>query len=304
LLGSCCIQPSIPIPGLLLGSNEEVNSTSSPAQHERSGDSSSTGSSELLANVFEKLTILKYQDAIVNNYYPITLKPLGELPPNHNTRILDSRCGTGAWATEIARLYPDSNVLGLDCMRMQPTPVSRNVEFQPHDINSPWKFPLLFHYVHTFDDLFSGLHWESYVDKVWNNLENGGVAEFVNLSFVFDDDACKPFYRHWAALVRKAVPFNLDIWKELPSMLKNARFSIELNEDRHLFFGLLETSTGSDLDLAVWFHAKLDELHSTLVSPQLTQQKSDELLGNIRKEITGCKGGFVKLYVIQAMKII
>src|SRR5947209_1477532 len=59
-----------------------------------------------------------------------TFAPVHDLL-THPSHILDIGCGTGRWGTEMARAYPQAQVIGFDIEVMSPpTSPSPNVQFQ------------------------------------------------------------------------------------------------------------------------------------------------------------------------------
>ncbi|KAJ7065738.1 S-adenosyl-L-methionine-dependent methyltransferase [Mycena amicta] len=64
-------------------------------------------------------------------------QPLGEFSPR---RILDLGCGSGAWATDMALLYPQAQVLAVDLFSPPDQTYPSNVEFQQTDLTKEWPF--------------------------------------------------------------------------------------------------------------------------------------------------------------------
>ncbi|KAL5365881.1 S-adenosyl-L-methionine-dependent methyltransferase [Aspergillus floccosus] len=65
-------------------------------------------------------------------------KPIHVLHPS-NGRFLDLGCGTGIWAMEIAKAYPNAYVLGVDISAIQPGFHPKNCVFRvPFNYEYPW----------------------------------------------------------------------------------------------------------------------------------------------------------------------
>ncbi|KAJ7049859.1 S-adenosyl-L-methionine-dependent methyltransferase [Mycena amicta] len=64
-------------------------------------------------------------------------QPLGNISP---ARILDLGSGSGAWATEMALLFPHAQVLAVDLCSTPGQTYPSNVEFQQVDLTKEWPF--------------------------------------------------------------------------------------------------------------------------------------------------------------------
>jgi cyclopropane fatty-acyl-phospholipid synthase-like methyltransferase len=62
-------------------------------------------------------------------------------PVKNPQQILDLGTGTGIWAIEIADLYPEAKVIGVDLSPIQPEWVPTNVKFEIDDIEDNWTWP-------------------------------------------------------------------------------------------------------------------------------------------------------------------
>lgn len=71
--------------------------------------------------------------------------PIGPQP----AAILDIGCGTSTWAIEVANLYPDSKVYGIDLGQPQTLPVPDNYDYMVGNFEKPWPFEdAQFDYIH------------------------------------------------------------------------------------------------------------------------------------------------------------
>jgi ubiquinone/menaquinone biosynthesis C-methylase UbiE len=104
----------------------------------------------------------------------LALAPL-EQPRN----VLDLATGTGIWAIEFAKRYPQANVIGSDLSLIQPSNVVDNCSFIKEDAEGDeWTYNCLFDYIHLrfmvtcFNDITGVLQ------KIYDHLEPGGWVEF------------------------------------------------------------------------------------------------------------------------------
>ncbi|KAK2809256.1 hypothetical protein FQN50_003897 [Emmonsiellopsis sp. PD_5] len=97
-------------------------------------------------DIFHKMLTVarsnKLHDVPINCPSPVMNSPVSgsTTSTDRGARILDLGCGTGMWAIEMANLYKNAYVLGIDLAAMHPmTGVPPNCDFQtPRDFESPW----------------------------------------------------------------------------------------------------------------------------------------------------------------------
>jgi len=108
-------------------------------------------------------------------------------------RILDIGTGTGIWCIEMGDLYPDAEVIGNDFSPVQPSMVPKNVKFEVDDVEHPWTHQQKFGYVHTRFMAGSIADWPKLVERIYENLEPGGICEFQDGDFMMysEDDSFK-----------------------------------------------------------------------------------------------------------------
>ncbi|EXJ66054.1 uncharacterized protein A1O5_10668 [Cladophialophora psammophila CBS 110553] len=134
---------------------------------------------------------------IGHNLYLRTLNNrlfLAPIDPNPS-QILDLGTGTGAWAIDVADLYPSAVVTGTDLSPIQPTWVPPNVRFEIDDMESEWTFdPNSFDLIH-----IRGLHgtiedWPALYAQCMRCLKPGGWLEQAEYSaqFTSDDNSLPP----------------------------------------------------------------------------------------------------------------
>ncbi|POS70662.1 hypothetical protein DHEL01_v210946 [Diaporthe helianthi] len=107
------------------------------------------------------------------------------LPPKN---VLDVATGTGIWAIQMAKTFPESNVIGTDLSLIQPEDPP-NCSFIKEDAElDEWTLPAVFDYIHLrmihtcFDD------YAALFRKCYENLEPGGnpwpdEAKFKSLGY-------------------------------------------------------------------------------------------------------------------------
>ncbi|KAF4592549.1 S-adenosyl-L-methionine-dependent methyltransferase [Ophiocordyceps camponoti-floridani] len=113
-------------------------------------------------------------------------------PPVRPTRVLDCGCGGGDWAVEVARRFPDCQVLGIDVSpHMIPADGPNNLEIQIDDLNRSFTFPSQhFDLVHS-QMVAGGIHasrWPSYIQDMVRVLRPGGWCQMVEVYFNAQSD--------------------------------------------------------------------------------------------------------------------
>ncbi|RDA95114.1 hypothetical protein CP533_2141 [Ophiocordyceps camponoti-saundersi (nom. inval.)] len=107
-------------------------------------------------------------------------------------RILDCGCGSGDWAVDVARRFPDCEVLGIDISpHIMPEDGPNNLEFQIDDLNGRFTFPSdHFDLVHS-QMVAGGIHanrWRSYIQDMIRVLRPGGWCQMVEVYFNAQSD--------------------------------------------------------------------------------------------------------------------
>ncbi|KKY29844.1 putative methyltransferase domain-containing protein [Diaporthe ampelina] len=156
-----------------------------------------------------------------------------QLPPKN---VLDVATGTGIWAIQMARQYPDSNVIGTDLSLIQPEGPP-NCSFIKEDAElDEWTLPVLFDYIHLrmvhtcFDD------YRALFKKCYDNLEPGGWIELQDAVFKLmctDGTADGSYIERFSQLILEAggsIGRDLDIPSKYKEMLIEAGF-LDVVED-------------------------------------------------------------------------
>ena len=93
--------------------------------------------------------------------------------------ILDVGSGNGLWAVEVARKYPNADVLGIDLTSaLLPQDVPPNLTFEIADAAEPWP-ARLYDFIHMRNLSGGGVSdWETLASRAMAHLKPGGVFEF------------------------------------------------------------------------------------------------------------------------------
>lgn len=69
-------------------------------------------------------------------------------PIKENAKVLDIGTGTGIWAIEFARQFPETTVIGTDISLIQPTDnLPPNCRFEREDAEDSWMFDSPFDFI-------------------------------------------------------------------------------------------------------------------------------------------------------------
>lgn len=102
-------------------------------------------------------------------------------PVDRPLEVLDIGTGTGCWAVEIADMFPQARVTGIDISLIQPTWVPPNLVFQIFDCERAWNFEQRFDFIHI--RYLSGAirNWPALIRQCWEYLKPGGWLEWTEL---------------------------------------------------------------------------------------------------------------------------
>ncbi|TDZ20265.1 Secondary metabolism regulator LAE1 [Colletotrichum orbiculare MAFF 240422] len=98
----------------------------------------------------------------------------------HN--ILDIGTGTGIWAIEMGDIFPNAEIYGNDLSPIQPEWVPPNVKFEVDDVESPWLDDRRYDYIFCRFMFGSVKDWPKLVKSIYDNLNPGGHAEFIDIT--------------------------------------------------------------------------------------------------------------------------
>ncbi|KAG8945381.1 hypothetical protein FRC04_000831 [Tulasnella sp. 424] len=140
---------------------------------------------ELLTRIRDGLFL--YKDGV---YRALTPKP-GDPKPV----VLDLGCGSGFWAMEMARQFPDVDVIGIDLVVPTPaSPIPANCRFEKYELNNG-----LAHYRNATNVIHASCmaqgitDFRQFLDEIWKALRPGGVYLMVSGDMQMLDENKKPW---------------------------------------------------------------------------------------------------------------
>lgn len=115
----------------------------------------------------------------------VTPTPIQDNLPFH---ILDVGSGNGLWAVEMARSFPQAEILGVDITSaLLPKDVPPNLTFEITDVTEPWG-PRLYDLIHIRNPVGGGIKdWPALIAEVWAHLKPGGQIELSSMRPKFYD---------------------------------------------------------------------------------------------------------------------
>ena len=157
-------------------------------------------------------------------------KPLVE--PGEQVRVLDLGCGTGIWAIEMAKIYPNAYFLGIDLAAIQPQNRPINCDFHaPCDFEGLWALGEdSWDLINLRMGCGSVSSWPDLYRRVIAHLRPGGSFEQIEIDF---EPRCEPgdpppqLMKRWYSELKEAtetVRRPIAYQKNTPDMLKAAGF--------------------------------------------------------------------------------
>lgn len=148
--------------------------------------------------------------------------------PGQLDSILDVGCGTGIWAVELAKLYPDARVQGVDLIEASFGKISRpiNCTFSIADVLKGLPYPpRSFAYVHQ-RFLVAGIKandWPQVVAELTRVTRPGGWLELVEVSGRFDSPGPQTLeFMEAGNRLSVALGFRPDMMEQLDHLLLGA----------------------------------------------------------------------------------
>ena len=95
-------------------------------------------------------------------------------------QILDAGAGNGIWSIEMAQMYPQADVLGIDLSSaLLPEDVPPNLTFEIADLEEPWPRHRQFDFIHMRNLVGGGVRdWRALIRSAFAQLRPGGQLEF------------------------------------------------------------------------------------------------------------------------------
>ncbi|KAG5657431.1 hypothetical protein KAF25_005995 [Fusarium avenaceum] len=114
--------------------------------------------------------------------------PLDQYTPESPFEILDLGAGSGIWACEMAKRYPQVNILGIDLSSaLLPEDVPPNVTFEIADVTEPWP-SRTYDFIHVRSLAGGGVRdWSALLADAYEHLKPGGQLEVTEIRPRFFD---------------------------------------------------------------------------------------------------------------------
>ncbi|KAF4785995.1 hypothetical protein HER10_EVM0012357 [Colletotrichum scovillei] len=124
-------------------------------------------------------------DDQMSSYTASLTSSVVDYPTEYGRRYHAFRAGG---SIEMGDLFPEAEIIGNDLSAIQPKWVPPNVKFEIDDVESEWVGQNKYDFI--FSRYLSGslADWPTYVNRVSQNLNPGGWAEFQDWSFMLQSD--------------------------------------------------------------------------------------------------------------------
>ncbi|KAI1965367.1 hypothetical protein LOZ58_001214 [Ophidiomyces ophidiicola] len=209
-------------------------------------------------------------------------RPNKEASGDPGPRILDLGCGTGIWAMDMARQYPDADVYGVDLAPIQPSNPPLNCAFySPRDYESQWLLgEESFDFIHLQMGCGSVTDWRTVYHRVIEHLRPGAYFEQVEIDFEARSDGYTLGPSHplsvWYRLLKEAMdtgrrPIAFD--RRTIPRLENAGF-VDIT---HSAIPLPLSMWGTDrhsMELGKWYSLAFSESALALLWAPLARMKN------------------------------
>lgn len=196
---------------------------------------------------------LNYQHHVL--YKTLSNHYLAPLSPTTAT-ILDVGCGTGIWAMDMAALFPQAHILGVDVsLTSLPSPVPPGCLFAQTNILKGLPFPdQQFDYTHQ-RLLVAGipaLHWPSVVRELVRVTRPGGWVELLEIGdTIHNAGPATTRLLTWMTTISKEFGFHMDVLQRLGDLLRQAGCEAVESQDIPVPLGDWGGTTGQMLKIDV-----------------------------------------------------
>ncbi|KAI0065278.1 S-adenosyl-L-methionine-dependent methyltransferase [Artomyces pyxidatus] len=178
----------------------------------------------------------------------LTLAPLPEMPG----RILELGAGSGAWAIQVARKFPRSEVIAADlAVALPPVALPPNLRFLQMDITEPFPFKFeSFDIVHARFVMIHIPHIEHHLQRIISLIKPGGLLLVEDI-----DLCCKMQGGAWAVeecfarMIKSCVDKGQEphIGRKLEQLLRESQIFSEVNTR----YTMIPLNPGVDPDLSL-----------------------------------------------------
>ncbi len=143
-------------------------------------------------------------------------------PCEHPTAILDVVCGSGTWTADMAKLFPEAEIVGLDSKRPTSPQSSR---FQFMEGRTPSALPFAdarFDYVHQrcLSTVIPTVHWQGIINELVRVTRPGGWIELVEYGSYTNTGPKTVQFCQWWQNVLALRGIDLQITEYLETLLK------------------------------------------------------------------------------------
>lgn len=157
----------------------------------------------------------------ISNHY------LAPLLPEQTSTILDVGSGTGIWPAEMAKLFPQAQIIGVDvALSSLPSLLPSGCLFAQANILDGLPFPTQqFSYTHQrlLVAAIPALHWPRVVQELYRVTSAGGWIELLEIGDVIQNAG--PATRRlltWMTDISRELGFEMDVLRRLGDLLKQA----------------------------------------------------------------------------------
>lgn len=205
---------------------------------------------------------LNYQHHVlyktISNHYLAPISPI-------TATILDVGTGTGIWPGEMATLFPQARIIGVDvALTSLPTPLPANCLFAQANVLKGLPFPdEQFDFTHQrlLVAAIPALHWPVVVRELVRVTRPGGWIEMLEVGDTIQNAGPATIrFLKWMTDISKGLGFEIDILHHLGDLLKQAGCEMVESQDISVPLGEWAGSTGQMLktDILHGFYAVRD----------------------------------------------
>ena len=226
----------------------------------------------------------------------------------HPEAVLDLGTGTGIWAIQFAKQYPDCRVIGSDLSLIQPQGVTPNVEFIREDAEGDeWTYKCSFDYIHA--RMFSPFLVDigKVMRNVFEHLKPGGWIELQEMAHEtmssdgsLDGTAFKTISSTWTAIMAKNGQ-NPWVTANLKQIVTDAGFTNVVEHVQYMPIGAWPKDPRYR-EIGRWhavnFYKALGAAVKALVHSGMTEGQVKHLVAEAQEELRSGKMHAYQLYYV------